>query len=29
MGVMPPFQGVLTEEEINEVAVYVSAVAGT
>ena len=29
MGVMPPFEGVLTEEEITEVAVYVSAAAGT
>ena len=28
-GVMPPFEGVLTEEEITEVAVYVSAAAGT
>jgi mono/diheme cytochrome c family protein len=27
-GVMPPFEGVLTEEEITEVAVYVSAAAG-
>ena len=25
---MPPFEGVLTEEQITEVAVYVSAVAG-
>jgi mono/diheme cytochrome c family protein len=28
-GVMPPFEGVLTEEEITEVAAYVSAAAGT
>jgi mono/diheme cytochrome c family protein len=28
-GVMPPFEGVLTEEEINEVAAYVSAAAGS
>ncbi len=28
-GVMPPFEGVLTEEEITEVAVYVSAAAGS
>ena len=29
MGVMPPFEGVLTEEQITEVAKYVSAAAGT
>jgi mono/diheme cytochrome c family protein len=29
MGVMPPFEGVLTEEQIADVAAYVSAVAGT
>jgi mono/diheme cytochrome c family protein len=28
-GVMPSFKGVLTEEQINEVAAYVSAAAGT
>lgn len=28
-GVMPSFEGVLTEEEITEVAAYVSAAAGT
>ena len=28
-GVMPPFEGVLTEEQITEVAEYVSAAAGT
>jgi len=28
-GVMPPFQGVLTDQQIADVAAYVSAVAGT
>jgi mono/diheme cytochrome c family protein len=28
MGVMPPFEGVLTEQQITDVAAYVSAVAG-
>jgi mono/diheme cytochrome c family protein len=29
MGVMPPFEGVLTEQQIADVAAYVSAVAGS